>query len=75
MMGPKAQDRLAEALEANAEVQGHILTELRLQRATLARISARLALEVDDRIEGDGQLGKVQVEHARKLALVGMGGE
>lgn len=73
-MGPNSKDRLADALEANTEVQGHILTELRLIRASMAKVSARLAIETDDRIEADNQLGKVQGEHGRKLSLVGLGG-
>ena len=73
-MGPTSKDRLAAALELSAEVQAHILTELRMQRETLNRISARLALETEDRIEGDDQLGRVQVEHERRLALVGRRG-
>lgn len=66
-MGPISKDRLAESLDNVADVLGNILTEQRMQRATLAKIAARLAIEVDDRIEGDAQLGKAQVEHDRRL--------
>lgn len=72
-MGPISKDRLADSLDALTETLGHVLTEQRLQRATLARIGAHLSIEIEDRIEGDSQLGKVQVEHERKinhLALV-----
>jgi hypothetical protein len=74
-MGPESKDRLADVLENLTAAIGSMVTEQKLQRVMLARISARLAIEVDDRIEADSQLGRVQVEHSRKLALVGMGGE
>jgi hypothetical protein len=55
-MGPDSKDRLADVL-------GHILTELRMQRATQAKIAAKLQIEIEDRVEGDDALGKQVVEH------------
>jgi hypothetical protein len=74
-MGQNSKDRIADSLDTIADALANILTEQRAQRVTLAKISARLAIETDDRIEGDEQLGRVQVEHARRLSLVGHGGE
>lgn len=66
-MGPKAQEAQADYQRASLEVQRHILTELRYQRATLSRIRAELGIEVEDRAAGDEGLGLRVLEHEREI--------
>lgn len=66
-MGPKAHKVIAEGQHALLDVQAHILTELRAQRVTLARICAKLEIEIEDRSEADDRLGARMVEHEREI--------
>lgn len=77
-MGPNSKDRLADVIDSQNAVLGSILDELKLQRATMARITAKLAIEVEDRTEADTQLGKQVQEHhgiLGGLRLLSPGGE
>ena len=75
-MGPESKDRLADVIDNQNAVLGSILVELKMQRATMARIAAHLAIEVEDRAAGDDQLGKqVQEHHGILGGLRLLGGE
>ncbi len=66
-MGPRAQKALADSNDAQLDALGHILTEMRAQRATLARVCARLGIEIEDREAGDKGLGRQVVEQEREI--------
>lgn len=66
-MGPKAQQAQADYQRASLEMQRHVLTELRYQRAVQAKISARLGIEVEDREREDDALGVRVLEHEREI--------
>jgi hypothetical protein len=66
-MGPKSQQAIADGQAAIIAALGHIGTELRAMRTTQARIMAKLELEIEDRDEGDKQLGKQTADHERRL--------
>ena len=77
-MGPHSKDRLADVIDNQNAVLGNILDELKMQRATMARIAAKLAIEVEDRTTADDQIGKqVQQHHGilGGLRLLPNGGE
>ena len=77
-MGPTPKDRLADVIDAQNAVLGSILDELKMQRATQARIAAKLQIEVEDRTAADDQIGKqVQQHHGvlGGLRLLPTGGE
>ena len=62
-MGPNSKDRLADVIDSQNAVLGSILDELKMQRATQARIAAKLQIEVEDRTEAVDTLGKQVQEH------------
>lgn len=88
-MGPNSKDRLANVIDSQNAVLGSILDELQMQRATMARIaakmsinlddlSAKIAVEVEERTAADDQIGKqVQQHHGilGGLRLLSPGGE
>lgn len=59
--------RLADSLDALTSTIGCLITELRMQRAQVSRLSAALGIEIEDREESDRAHGLRLVEHEREI--------
>lgn len=60
-------DRLADSLDALTASIGHLVTESRIQRTQLQRVSAALGIEIEDREELGKAHGLKLVQHEREI--------